>query len=489
MNKLITTPIYYVNGEPHIGHIYTSIAADILGRWERINNRKVLVSFGTDEHGQKVELAAGKANCTPEEFVESMHKPFANLLNLFNIEGDVFVRTTSNMHKKAATEVYSRLVESGLTYSGNYSGWYSRVDEAFYKEEEIIDGVHKDTGSKVEWIEEPCTFFKLSAMKEKLAKFYAENPDSIAPKQRYSEVMGLLKSDLPDLAITRSRFKWGIAVPDEPGQVMYVWVDALSNYLTAINYPRNLRYKEWWNNVTHLMGKDILKFHAIYWPAILIAIGLEPPKRIYAHGWWSVDGQKMSKSLGNVINPIDLLEQYDVDHIRYYLFREMPFGHDGSFSISSLKNTVNVELANEVGNLVQRVLTFCYNKYGTTVVPSSLQEEILFDWDQARVDSEKFLSQQDISGYLNCIREKVINTNKYIDHEKPWSSEKHVEIMGVLCMCIQRMALLYYPVIPSKSKKILSMLGVYNNSIDESWNILCEFPLAKPEPIFCKYLG
>ena len=486
MTKFITSPIYYVNGSPHLGHLYTSTAVDILARFEEIYNRPVFTSFGTDEHGQKVASAAIRNGKTPQEFADEMYKPFQDMLSRFNVEYGTFIRTTDDVHKKAATHFWEKVYASGLIYESSYSGWYSKVDEAYYKDDDVLDGKSIETGSSVEWIEEPCLFFAMSKVRDKLLKHYTNNPDAVKPKSKYMEVLGLLKADLPDLAITRSRFDWGISVPNHPGHVMYVWIDALSNYLTALGYPKNADYNKWWANSVHIIGKDILKFHAIYWPAFLIAAGLDLPKRIFAHGWWNVDGQKMSKSIGNVIDPFELADKYEIDCLRYYLFRETQFGSDANFSTASLHSILNTELANEIGNLVQRVLMFCYNKFGSTL-PCNTHDEILSIWDKTAEDSDVAMSNQDIMSYLNHARSAVIATNRYIDLVKPWAcnTDDMQKYLGILCFCVQKLAILYYPVIPTKSLYILKMLGIRNPNMDH-WSRFKPFPLTKPVPIFTR---
>jgi methionyl-tRNA synthetase len=485
--KYITAPIYYVNGEPHLGHLYTSVAVDILARFEKINGNRVFTSFGTDEHGQKVENA-GSSFPSIQEYVDKMSLNFRKMLDASSVEYNVFIKTTSDIHKKTAQYLWNKIYDSGLIYEGSYAGWYSKRDEAFYKESDVQDGKSTETGSPVEWIEESCLFFALSKMKAKLIEHYSNNPDSIKPKAKYNEVIGMLKSDIPDLAISRSRFSWGIPVPGHEGQIMYVWIDALANYLTTIGYPKNTEYSKWWDNVVHIIGKDILKFHAVYWPAFLLAADIKPPHRIFAHGWWNVGHEKMSKSLGNVVDPFKLIEKYGVDEVRYFLFREVHFGNDGSFSDESIHHMINTELSNELGNLVQRVLMFCYNKFGSTIKCGLPHEDILQEWDNALADSIEFMQNQDISGYTNRLRSAIIETNKYIDTKKPWSEESEVQkqILGVLCLCIQRLLILSWPIIHNKSKSALHMIGVNDVLIEKSWHANQDFPLKKPEAMFMR---
>lgn len=478
--KFLTSPIYYVNGNPHIGHLYTSIAVDIAKRFEMILGNDVCTSFGVDEHGQKVENAAKSAQQNPQDYVDRSFQPFLDLLSKANVKWDHFIRTTNEKHKETAIYLWNKLKNAGLIYKGNYSGWYAKSDEAFYKEEEVADGISKVTGASVEWISEECFFFKLSTFKESLLEYYLNNPETILPKERYNEVIGMLKNNLPDLAISRSRFTWGIPVGEN--QVMYVWLDALSNYLTAIGYPKNYQYLDWWRQVTHFIGKDILKFHAIYWPAFLMAAEIPLPKRIIAHGWWQVDGMKMSKSLGNVVDPFKLLDEYGSDSVRYYMFRVTPFGYDGIFSEVELKSIYNSELVNELGNLVQRILTLCWDRFNSTL--EGWDRTILDKWDLALESSKQAMKNYNITHYINAIRQAVIETNKYIDEKKPWSNPDQ-EVLGSLCICIRRLSVLYWPIIPEKCEEIASMIGLNEMKVDQNWNKSMSWPMLKrPQGVF-----
>ncbi len=358
MNKTyyITTPIYYVNDKPHIGHAYTTIAADVIARFKRMDGFEVMFLTGTDEHGQKVNKSAELAGVDPQDFVDQVSQNFRDLMPVLNVTPDRFIRTTEAEHKRAAQDIWNRLVASGDIYLGSYEGWYSVRDEAFYAESELVDG-KAPTGGPVEWVQEPSYFFRLSKWQEPLLTFYAEHRDFIAPASRRNEVIKFVEGGLMDLSISRTSFNWGVRVPEDEKHVMYVWLDALTNYLTGIGFPDTQvdSYKKFWPADLHLMGKDIIRFHAVYWPAFLMAAGLEPPKRVFAHGWWTNEGQKISKSLGNVIDPIVLIETYGADAFRYVLLREVSFGHDGDFSVSGMKNRINADLANAYGNLVQRV--------------------------------------------------------------------------------------------------------------------------------------
>ena len=341
MQYYVTTPIYYVNDKPHIGHAYTSIACDVLARFLRIDGAEVKFLSGTDEHGQKVEKSAAEKNVSPQELADENSEHFRELLKHLNISNDDFIRTTEERHKQGAQAFWKEIQKNGHIYLDKYSGWYSVRDEAYYQESELIDG-KAPTGADVEWVEEPSYFFKLSAFEDKLLDLYEANPAFIAPESRRNEVISFVKSGLKDLSISRTTFKWGVPVPGDEDHVMYVWLDALTNYITALGYPFKT---DFWPANLHMVGKDILRFHAVYWPAFLMAAGVELPQRIFAHGWWTNEGQKISKSLGNVIDPFEIANEFGVDQIRYFLMREIPFGKDGDFSREKLITRINSDLA------------------------------------------------------------------------------------------------------------------------------------------------
>lgn len=354
----ITTPIYYVNDVPHIGHAYTSLACDVMARFMRLSGYPVKFLTGTDEHGQKVEKSAEKAGISPQEFTDTVSAHFRELAGLMHFSNDDFIRTTEPRHVRSAQALWTKLLDNGHIYLGSYAGWYSVRDEAFYTESELVEGV-APTGAPVEWVEEPSYFFDLSKWQEKLLAFYEENPDFIKPESRRNEVLSFVKGGLHDLSVSRTSFKWGIPIPGDEKHVMYVWLDALANYLSALGYPDTeaADFKTFWPADLHIVGKDILRFHAVYWPAFLMAADLPLPKRVVAHGWWTNEGQKISKSLGNVIDPVRLVEEFGLDQTRYFLMREVPFGNDGNFSRDAMIKRINAELANTIGNLVQRTLS------------------------------------------------------------------------------------------------------------------------------------
>ncbi|MDX1737930.1 MAG: methionine--tRNA ligase, partial [Alphaproteobacteria bacterium] len=365
-NFYITTPIYYVNDKPHIGHAYTTLACDVMARFKRMDGFNVHFLTGTDEHGQKVEQSAEKAGIDPQSFTDKVSQNFRDLATAMKFTNDDFIRTTEDRHKKAAQALWNKLLETGDIYLGAYAGWYAVRDEAFYTETELVDGPDgkkiAPTGAEVEWVEEPSYFFKLSAWEDRLLDFYEQNPDFILPQSRRNEVLSFVKGGLKDLSVSRTTFKWGVPVPGDDDHIMYVWLDALTNYLTAVGYPDqdSESFKAFWPADIHMVGKDILRFHAVYWPAFLMAAELPLPKRVFAHGWWTNEGQKISKSVGNVIDPIDLIERYGLDQTRYFLMREVPFGNDGDFAHEAMVGRMNTDLANDIGNLCQRVMSMIF---------------------------------------------------------------------------------------------------------------------------------
>ena len=375
----ITTPIYYVNDMPHIGHAYTTLACDVMARFKRLDDFEVFFLTGTDEHGQKVETAANNKQLNPKDFVDEVSVNFRNLLDCMHFSNNDFIRTTEKRHFESCQKIWNKLVENGNIYLGKYSGWYAVRDEAFFLESEIVDG-KAPSGAPVEWVEEPSYFFNLSKWQDKLLKYYEDNKDFICPNSRRNEVINFVKSGLKDLSVSRTSFSWGIKVPNDDNHIMYVWLDALTNYISACDYSNNdndMKDSKFWPADIHMVGKDIIRFHAVYWPAFLMAANLPLPKKVFAHGWWTNEGNKISKSLGNVINPFDLVKEYGVDQIRYFLMREVPFGNDGDFSKTQLINRINSDLANSYGDLFQRVVSMIFKNCNGTIPlkPTNLNEE------------------------------------------------------------------------------------------------------------------
>ena len=363
-NFYITTPIYYPSGKPHMGHAYSSILADIFARFKRLEGYNVHYLTGTDEHGLKIEREAKKNNKDTKAFCDEISVKFKDLTRILNLSNDDFIRTTEERHYKSVEEIWNRLIDSKDIYLGKYSGWYSISDEAYYEDDEIIEEnnkkVAKSSGSSVDWVEEDSYFFKLSKWGDKLLELYKKNPKFILPASRRNEVIKFVEKGLKDLSVSRTSFSWGIPVPKNKKHIIYVWLDALTNYLSALNFPdtNDKLYKKFWPADIHLIGKDILRFHAIYWPAFLMASKLPLPKRVYGHGWILSDERKMSKSLGNILDPIDIINKYGIDQLRYYLTKEVSLGNDGNISLENLKKCINNDLANNFGNLCQRVFSF-----------------------------------------------------------------------------------------------------------------------------------
>lgn len=497
--RYITTPLYYLNGAPHLGHVYTTIAADVLARYWRLTGAQVKFLTGTDEHGQKVAQAAEAAGETPQVFTDRMSALFLDMTKKINSSHDVFLRTTEKRHHEAAQALWKKLEAAGQIYESTYAGWYALRDEAYVDESEVKDG-KAPSGAPVEWMEESSYFFRLSDWERPLLDYYEANPSALAPIGRRNEVLSFIKGGLRDLAISRTKFTWGVAVPGSSEHVMYVWIDALTNYITALGYP-NLEsedFKTFWPESIHLLGKDILRFHAVYWPAFLMAAGLTPPKRIFAHGWLVHDGEKMSKSLGNVVDPFQLIEIYGLDSLRYFLMREVVFGQDGSYSETALIQRLNSDLANDLGNLVQRVLSFIYkNAEGKIPQPhefSGEDREMLARaahlHDQLRDD----MGIQALQAYCVHIWEVIGDANRYVDSQKPWSLKKSSEaqdhlrmgtILYVLCDVIRHIAIYVQPLMPESAAKILDQLGQDDRTFESLHSSLkAGTPLSEPTPLF-----
>ena len=505
MNFYITTPIYYTNDIPHIGHAYTSIACDIIARYNKLLGNNVFFLTGTDEHGQKVEKAAINSNLKPKEFVDKLSVNFINLIPFLGCEIDDFIRTTEERHIKASQELWKQLEKNNQIYLSNYEGWYSVRDEAFYLENELkkIDGKYvTDNGSPVEWVKEESYFFKLSEWQDKLINYYEKNPESILPKTRYNEVLSFIKGGLKDLSISRTTFNWGVPVPNNSKHVMYVWIDALCNYLTAIGYPdtNNNNYKKFWP-ATHIVGKDILRFHAVYWPAFLMAAGIEPPKRIFAHGWWTNEGQKISKSLGNVIDPYEIINEYGLDQIRFFLFREVPFGNDGDFSKKAIANRINADLSNNFGNLVQRISSFAVKNNDSLLKPAenlTNEDQDLINILQNKFDEYcKFMNNQQIDRAIKSVLELISAGNVYVDTQAPWTLKKTnkirmEEVLYIVTNIIIKSAIMLYPIIPTSSKKILNIFNynMDNNKFENFTKLINQnIKINNPEPIFPRILN
>ncbi|MBM85768.1 MAG: methionine--tRNA ligase [Rhodospirillaceae bacterium] len=498
----ITTPIYYVNDVPHIGHAYTTLACDAMARFMRLDGHEVLFLTGTDEHGQKVEKAAAKAGLEPQIFTERLSRLFRDLLPSLNVSNDDFIRTTEFRHIQSVQEVWRRLVKNGNIYLGQYAGWYSVRDEAYFSENELVDGM-APTGAPVEWVEEPSYFFNLSKWQEPLLRYYEENPDFIAPRSRRNEVVSFVSGGLHDLSVSRTSFKWGVPVPNDDDHIMYVWLDALTNYITAAGFPdcASETYTKFWPANLHVVGKDIVRFHAVYWPAFLMAADLPLPERVFAHGWWTNEGKKISKSLGNVIDPLELIETFGLDQVRYFLLREVPFGNDGDFSRSAMIGRMNNDLANDFGNLSQRVLGFVAKNMGGVIpTPGNFTND-----DAALLDAaERLLSRlrdeyqsQAFNRALETVWNVVGAANRYIDEQAPWAlrktdPERMSTVLYTLMETIRYLAILMQPIVPTSAGRMLDQLGVGIGARDfrcltEAHRLSPGIKLTKPTPVFPKY--
>ncbi len=476
----VSTPIYYVNGAPHIGHAYTSIAADVLARWKRLDGYDVFFLTGTDEHGQKVEKAAAEAGLDPQRFADRVSADFRAMAARMAISHDQFIRTTEPRHKASCTALWQRLAAAGHIYLGAYEGWYAVRDESFYDEGELTtraDGSKvAPTGAPVEWVREPSYFFRLSAFQDRLLAFYEAEPDFIAPEGRRREVVSFVRGGLRDLSISRTSFRWGIPVPGDPAHVMYVWLDALTNYITGCGFPDpEAPLWRFWPADIHLIGKDILRFHAVYWPAFLMGAGVALPRRVSSNGWWTVEGEKMSKSLGNVIDPLKLIETYGLDQVRFFLMREKPFGADGSISHAAVVLRVNVELANDLGNLSQRSLSLIARNCDGRLPPRG---DITAD-DATLLDAAASLpgllrERIDRQVFNEALEEawKVIRAaNVYIDRQAPWALRKTdpvrmAAVLRVLADVLRAVATVLQPFMPGSMAAMLDQLGVPEDARD-----------------------
>lgn len=532
-NSYITTPIYYVNDVPHIGHAYTSVVCDALARLKRLNGEKVKFLTGTDEHGQKVEKSAIKNGKTPQEFCDDISLKFKELASFLDISNDDFIRTTQDRHKKTAQIFWQKLEENGWIYRDVYQGWYSIRDEAFYNEDELIDG-KAPTGAEVEWQKEESYFFALSEFQDVLLNLYENIDGFISPKSKKNEVVSFVrggkeyeKGALKDLSISRTSFKWGVPVPGNEDHIMYVWLDALTNYLSALNYEDGEDFNDFWSsnnsNVTHIVGKDILRFHAVYWPAFLIASKVKKselekvklddlkdvlPTKIFAHGWWTNDGEKISKSVGNVIDPhkeiewlksFEIEEELAIDYFRYFLVKEVSFGNDGDYSRERFINRINSELANNIGNLCQRTLSMIVKN----------NESLLVDADGFDDDGRALLKEsQEIQGKLlkmiddcnfDAILTEIINiaskANEYLHEKAPWSLKKEGKIkemnnvLYVSAEIVRKVAILLKAFTPKSANKILDLLNIDSEQRDfGSLNKSLEFgaKINAPTAIFLR---
>ena len=478
-NFYITTPIYYPSAKPHMGHAYSSIIADFFARFKRIDGYDVHFLTGTDEHGLKIQRAAESNNVETLDFCNEISQTFRDLSKTLNLSNTDFIRTTEERHKKTVQHLWLELEKNNDIYLSKYSGWYSVSDEAFYNEDEIIEKDQKKiaivSGSIVEWIEEESYFFRLSKWQDKLLDYYENNPEFISPKSRKNEVISFVKNGLKDLSISRTTFSWGVKVPNNSKHVIYVWLDALTNYISALNYPdtNDDLFKKFWPASVHLIGKDILRFHAVYWPAFLMAAKISLPKRIYGHGWILSGEEKMSKSKGNILDPLDIIQTYGLDPLRYYLIKEVSFGNDGNISQDKLEDCINSDLANNFGNLCQRVTAFAEKNCDSKVpIIKKLADEDLimlnkFTENLTTIRNE--IDKQNINFYTNFIINSLFDANKYFNDQEPWKKKDDKERLNTIVYTalemIRKISFMLYPIIPDSITKALKIFNLKPSDI------------------------
>ena len=478
-NFYITTPIYYPSAKPHMGHAYSSIIADFFARFKRIDGFDVHFLTGTDEHGLKIQRAAENKNVKPLDFCNQISQTFRDLSKTLNLSNTDFIRTTEERHKKTVQYLWSELEKNDDIYLSKYSGWYSVSDEAYYNEDEIIDKdglkIAEASGSLVEWIEEDSYFFRLSKWQDKLLDHYDNNEDFISPKSRKNEVVSFVRGGLKDLSISRKAFSWGIKVPNNPDHVIYVWLDALTNYISALNYPQtdDILFKKFWPASVHLIGKDILRFHAVYWPAFLMAAKIPLPKKVYGHGWILSGDEKMSKSKGNILDPIDIINIYGLDPLRYYLIKEVSFGNDGNISQDKLEDCINSDLANNYGNLCQRVTAFA-EKNCFSQIPESknFNNDDLIMLNKFTENLEKIrqeIDKQNINFYINFIVSALFEANKYFNDQEPWKKKDDKDRLNTIVYTslemIRKISFMLYPIIPDSIDKALKIFNLNSKDI------------------------
>ena len=504
----VTTAIAYPNGEPHIGHAYEAIATDAIARFMRLDGRDVFFLTGTDEHGIKMVQTAAKENLTPRELTERTVPRFQAMVKMLDCSNDEFIRTTEPRHHASSVALWERMQANGDIYLDKYAGWYSVRDEAYYDDSETrIDDKGQRVGlqgTPVDWVEEESYFFRLSAYQDKLLALYASDPNYVLPKERLNEVASFVRGGLKDLSISRTTFDWGVKVPGDPRHVMYVWVDALTNYITAVDFPDpdSKKFRRYWPADLHVIGKDIVRFHAVYWPAFLMSAGVAVPRRIFSHGFLFNRGEKMSKSVGNVIDPFALAKAYGVDPLRYFFLREVPFGQDGNYSHEAIVNRINADLANDLGNLAQRSLTMVARNFsGVLPAPAPLSaadQAILAAADAMIGKAREAMATQQLHQVLNAVWVVVAETNRYFAGEAPWALAKtdparQGTILYVTAEALRQIAILAQPFTPASAERLLDLLAAPANERDFSFlggkhRIAAGRELPAPAPVFPRYV-
>jgi len=508
----VTTPIYYVNDEPHLGHMYTTIAADVLARYMRMNGRDVFFLTGVDEHGLKVQQAAEQRGITPIELADQVVERYQSLWPQLSISHDDFIRTSSERHKRAVQAIWQRLVEADAIYKGMYEDWYCVPCETYWTETQLKEAdcwqqrICPDCRRSVEKVQEESYFFRLSRYQQALLEHIRQHPEFIAPASRRNEVLRFVEAGLNDLSVSRTTFSWGVPVPGDEAHVVYVWIDALTNYLSAPGYP-DARFQHYWPADVHLIGKDILRFHAVYWPCMLMAAGLPLPKRVFAHGWWTVEGEKMSKSRGNALRPGELLARYEADVLRYFLLREVPFGQDGDFSFDALRQRYNTELANDVGNLLNRTLAMLH-KYRGGIVHGAGEElamdrALISDVEGMQREVDEAMHAQAFHSALERINALVRHGNRYVEENAPWALAKEGDdarldtVLYHLLEMLRLVGMQLWPFMPSKASAMLAQImnapvdmAQWRMSSHGGWGLLqAGHVCAKPSPIFPRMDG
>ena len=504
----ITTAISYPNGPPHIGHAYEAIATDAIARFMRLDGYDVYFLTGTDEHGQKIQQTAANEGLTPRQLLDRNVPRFEAMVKRMNCSNDDFIHTTEERHHRSSEAIWQRMEQNGDIYLGKYAGWYSVRDEAYYAENETQLNEQKvrvaaKTSTPVEWVEESSYFFKLSAYQQKLLDLYAR-PNFVLPKERLNEVASFVRGGLQDLSISRTTFDWGIRVPGADGHIMYVWVDALTNYITGVGFPDtgSEKFKRYWPASLHVIGKDIVRFHAVYWPAFLMSAGIEVPQRIFSHGFLFNRGEKMSKSVGNVIDPFKMTDTYGVDQFRYFFLREVPFGQDGNYSHEAIVNRINADLANDLGNLAQRSLSMVGKAFGGKLPePGALSDTdktILAAADAMIGTAREHMKTQQLHQVLNCVWAVVADANRYFASEAPWALAKtdpkrQGTVLYVTAEILRQVALLAQPFVPGSASKLLDLLAIKPEERDfgalkPSSRIKAGVTLPAPSPVFPRYV-